>query len=905
MLISCLLARSAKAQETSVLDVAALQARQDITPLAWALLEQEGQATPEEILKLFPVIGKKAKDLMEGGYHNGHYWVRVALRNSAPEPRAVRIQVNNRVLKHFEYFALPPASDEAPALSRLQARLPVLHLVLAPGQETVVLLKMQFSLQDDLSLQLEPTSLKMQEKTDRTIFAVLLLFGIIAGLLIFNIGLFVLTRDAVFCLHALAACCLFADIFLLNGLSYYLLESDQWNYLAPAFGNYSVATAIIFAQAYLNIKALYPLLHRLLNVVTVIGLAGGTFLLMGFSKQVLYLTDMNLILVAVLGLSIMYLFPPHRHRVMRFYVLGWFGLAAASLVWVLAEYDTIGRNVLTENSLNIGLCFEMIIISLGLADQINHLKNRLKENNQNLEALVAEKTRDLTSIMEHIPLGIFMIKSDFRIHRYHSRYLREIFRGQDLEKSQAADLIFGSSHLNSDERSRAESCLAASLGEERINFDMNVESLPLELRRPVVEGSPQIFDLTWNVIENAEKEVDKILVTMRDVTEIRKLQELARDQKEELEFLGEILAIPTTKFLRFIQSCRDLIQENFKLTRSQGVQKRNLDVLKMLFINMHTIKGAARSLCLKKMAGIFHEVEQYYAHLQANSNAPWNADKMRQDLEEALEMVAFYERIAEEKLGRSIDHSHVVEFRIEQIEAAYQDLCRSTMKVALPAEAMQGIEQVKALFHYKIFRDAREVLEEISACLPILAKDLKKEVPQVQIDTRGIRLGSQCEDLFRNVFVHLFRNTMDHGLETAAERQGAGKSRQGRITIALERRESTVVLVYADDGRGLDLQRIREIGRGRGLLRAPDEDNNALIADLIFHSGFSTTDQVTEISGRGVGMDAVRRFIRSMGGDISLRLETPRDHFCAFSFLVTLPSELFDQLHTESLLQAV
>ncbi len=276
------------AQPMAALDLAALHAKVDITDKASAFLDAGGERAPEAISHDMPKIGQNAKDLMQGGYHNGFYWVQFILRNSANERKSAQVFVNNRVLKHFEYFvfSLSPGPFEA---SRLQARLPVLGLTLAPQQEVSILLKMQFSLQDELSLQLEPVDPGAEKKADDALAAVLVLFGVIAGLLVFNIGLYILTRDAVFLLHALAASCLFADIFLLNGLSFPLFGIDKWNYLAPAFGNFAVATAIIFAQAYLNIKASYPVLSRLLHITTAIGLIGGTLLLCGFSKQVLYL----------------------------------------------------------------------------------------------------------------------------------------------------------------------------------------------------------------------------------------------------------------------------------------------------------------------------------------------------------------------------------------------------------------------------------------------------------------------------------------------------------------------------------------------------------------------------------------------------------------------------------------
>jgi two-component system chemotaxis sensor kinase CheA len=120
--------------------------------------------------------------------------------------------------------------------------------------------------------------------------------------------------------------------------------------------------------------------------------------------------------------------------------------------------------------------------------------------------------------------------------------------------------------------------------------------------------------------------------------------------------------------------------------------------------------------------------------------------------------------------------------------------------------------------------------------------------------------------------LHVLRNSMDHGIEEAAERAAAGKPAMATIRLSAARQGDHVVLEIADDGRGVDVVRVREVARERGVVSAEvlvamkDEE----VIDLVFAPGFSTAAKVTGLSGRGVGMDAVRAAVRRLGGQVEL-----------------------------------
>ena len=131
-------------------------------------------------------------------------------------------------------------------------------------------------------------------------------------------------------------------------------------------------------------------------------------------------------------------------------------------------------------------------------------------------------------------------------------------------------------------------------------------------------------------------------------------------------------------------------------------------------------------------------------------------------------------------------------------------------------------------------------------------------------------------DELRDPLMHMVRNTIDHGIETPQERLRAGKTSHGTLQISAVQRGDRVQIVVEDDGRGLDVEGIRDTAVRRNLV-SPDQAaslDTASLIDLIFHPGFSTRTSVSELSGRGVGMDVVREHVNRLGGDIGVRTMT-------------------------------
>lgn len=150
-----------------------------------------------------------------------------------------------------------------------------------------------------------------------------------------------------------------------------------------------------------------------------------------------------------------------------------------------------------------------------------------------------------------------------------------------------------------------------------------------------------------------------------------------------------------------------------------------------------------------------------------------------------------------------------------------------------------------------------------------LGERLGKEIV-LEITGQNTELDKAVLEKLGDPLVHLVRNSIDHGLESVADRLAAGKPAAGTIRLNAEHRGGDVIVEISDDGRGLDADRIIATARAKGLIAADATLDERAAHQLVFLPGFSTASQVSDLSGRGVGMDVVRRHVKELGGDIAL-----------------------------------
>ncbi|WP_375743894.1 response regulator [Corallococcus interemptor] len=227
---------------------------------------------------------------------------------------------------------------------------------------------------------------------------------------------------------------------------------------------------------------------------------------------------------------------------------------------------------------------------------------------------------------------------------------------------------------------------------------------------------------------------------------------------------------------------------------------------------------------------------------------------------------------------------------LSELARAAEDL--GPAGVAL-AERLGRAKELAATLHREAkllanaeLRDLDQVSEEIQGLrmLPLsvlfepyprmvrdLARELGKEVELV-VDGEDTRADRSVVEALREPLMHLVRNALDHGLETRVDRVASGKHPRGCLTLRAAREGSRIVLRVEDDGAGMDPALLRRVAVRRGVLDEPAANalSDAAARELVFLPGFTSRDVVTDLSGRGVGLDAVRTSLQALGGDVGV-----------------------------------
>jgi two-component system chemotaxis sensor kinase CheA len=183
------------------------------------------------------------------------------------------------------------------------------------------------------------------------------------------------------------------------------------------------------------------------------------------------------------------------------------------------------------------------------------------------------------------------------------------------------------------------------------------------------------------------------------------------------------------------------------------------------------------------------------------------------------------------------------------------DLSRHTRNL------QEAVLAIRMLPISNVFQRFPRVVHELSA-------RLGKKV-ELKVFGEGTELDRGLIEKISDPLTHLVRNAIDHGLEKPDVRLAAGKPAVGTVTLRASQRGGSIVIEVSDDGRGLDRERILKRARERGIAIA-DDAPDADVWQLIFEAGFSTAEQITDVSGRGVGMDVVKRNIQALSGTVDL-----------------------------------
>lgn len=551
----------------------------------------------------------------------------------------------------------------------------------------------------------------------------------------------------------------------------------------------------------------------------------------------------------------------------------------------IQTHDEIGTLGISVNK----MASDLLVAFDTIEDQNRNLEQRVQERTRE----VNEKSQNIRIMLSNLQQGVFILLPGNLIDKEYSDHLCEIMETTEVAEKGIEEFLLNRSNLTTDSKDSVLATLFSCLNETSLSFELNSDNLVKELEVNI-NGSIKSLEIDWNPIID-EDIVTKMMVTIRDVTELKKLQLQAMNRRRDLEIIGQIIAITPVKFGQFMAAAHKMIEAS----REQLSKSDSPDSLNELFRNMHTIKGNSRVFNFSVISDKAHEAEVVLEKLRKDPPKSLPQEQLLADLNALDDILLRYEKINSEDLGRKVNKDTNDEnFVMVQLDVVSEAL---RLLKNINSSSVESLRNNTNLVRQHLLRIGTQPLSDMISgvidSVPSLAKDLGKPVPDIRIDEEYILPKMAISELINDVCMHVFRNSLDHGIETEAERKKQGKKPKGAIKLKLKSSNDNICMIFSDDGAGLNLNRLKEKAREKGLLHEGRDLSNEEAANLVFLPSVSTAEKVTNISGRGVGMDAVASFVKNHEGHIKLNLigKASKGRI-KFEIEVQLPKKYFTEI---------
>lgn len=479
-------------------------------------------------------------------------------------------------------------------------------------------------------------------------------------------------------------------------------------------------------------------------------------------------------------------------------------------------------------------------------------KVQLENYSKNLEQMVADRTRELSrlnqtmsALLDSLGQGFFIFGADGKIFDVTSKACEVT-----IEARPHGQMIWDTLKLPLDKVE----------GFKKWMQTLFMEMLPFEDLSPLGPASyphsaGRHIALEYHPLRTAEGAMEGVVVVASDITSLIEAQRQAETEKQHAKLIINMIK-GKREIRRFIQEAQIMmaaIREEVTADHER-VDHENL------FRQLHTLKGGAALFSIKKVAERSHEAETILSELNRHWSHPAYI-ALRGKCFEIEEAFTQFLTETREILGSTAMSDE------RQIEVAITKLNQIARRVgALPGGGPVAQELILEL----VMEPVASFVEPYNDVILSLSSKLEKNVAPLEIKNPSLMIVPEIYTPLFGTLIHAFRNAIDHGIETPEWRSSHGKSEEGHITadFSLVHRETFPYLLIkiADDGQGINPEKVREKLSSQG--KNTHAESDLEVIQHIFDSQFSTRTEVTDISGRGVGMDAIKNAAELLGGKV-------------------------------------
>lgn len=475
-----------------------------------------------------------------------------------------------------------------------------------------------------------------------------------------------------------------------------------------------------------------------------------------------------------------------------------------------------------------------------LFQEITDKNDQLRAINENLESLVTERTATIRMILDNVKTGFLVMTRDFIIQPGCSKSCGPLLKQEPIAGSPLPVVLQMSERDASTFR-----VMADQVFEDILPEDVSLAQIP-----SLFKIGTRSLSVLGSAVRDSSNTVQALLFTISDMTELIESQRENSLKSSLLRILQHM-----DSFREFVVDTRSRIRSalNAQSKSDQGLVKREV----------HTIKGNVATFDLSEMTEFIHQIENSQVITESQINS----------IEDRL--VVFL-KSHESILG--------IDYQATEI-----------LKVAVPKTELDFIanylEQDETLGHKIAFLSSwinrirlvpfSSVFQSMDPYVRSVAERREKRV-QLLVEEDGPLVNLSQIQEFKASVVHLVRNSIDHGIELPSLRHN--KNPTGTIRVEFHELPSEVVVEISDDGAGIDRDKVRLKAIESGLLKPEQKPSPDEIDRLIFEDGLSTAETVTDISGRGIGMSAVRQSVQNLGGQVDIVSHQGKGTLFRFTF---------------------
>ena len=468
-----------------------------------------------------------------------------------------------------------------------------------------------------------------------------------------------------------------------------------------------------------------------------------------------------------------------------------------------------------------------------LATEINEMivglqeKSRLEIENSVIEARNDENRKYLDNISE----GLLLVDRDQFISDQYSTYLETLFGTNEIAGRSLGDFVFPSDS-ESEARKELTQLIDLIFNNIQTDMDMIMSINPLSNRTIAVNRGGSIEEIVIDAQFQrivTDGEVSNVMIIFENKTAlVRAEQELESERRRsetEIEHIQAILRIGPDSFIEFAEEAIGVVTQLDDSAERIGDNK----VVTELFRELHSLKGAARYMELKNFGAALHKTENLFAELRDGQREP-DSDTTREIRNHLEELYSEIESI-------------------KQINDRFKQFA-----------AKDGLQNLFAGSVRGFFENMQRMADDISATLE---KEIRF-ITQTDFDSLPVLKN------MRDPIIHLVRNAIDHGIEPSIERISNGKPEAGIVELRVrDVGNGNCSVEIRDDGGGIDYDAVRSKAIDLGLV-SPNAASEKKLLRLLFMPAFSSRDEASEFSGRGVGLDAVHDAVKRLGGSVAV-----------------------------------